>query len=321
MPHLLVAGKLHEAGEALLRDLPSRGFSVDYVEELSESSYAPLIGRADALVIRTQPLTAATIAQAERLRVVSRHGVGYDSVDVTALTSRGIALTIAGDVNSVSVAEHAMMQMLAAAKRALAADDAVRDPARWGWRNQLQAREISNRNLLLVGYGRAGRRVAQMARGFDMDIRAHDPLLEARGWPEGPVAPVSLADGLRWADFISVHVPRGDRPLIGSEEIALMKPGVVIVNTSRGGVVDEAALALALASGQVGAAGVDVFEEEPPIASPLMARRDAILSPHIAGLTNEASERLALASIRNAVDFLEGSIDRHLVVNPEILNG
>ncbi len=321
MPHLLVAGKLHEAGEALLRDLPSRGFSVDYVEELSESSYAPLIGRADALVIRTQPLTAATIAQAERLRVVSRHGVGYDSVDVTALTSRGIALTIAGDVNSVSVAEHAMMQMLAAAKRALAADDAVRDPARWGWRNQLQAREISNRNLLLVGYGRAGRRLAQMARGFDMDIRAHDPLLEARGWPEGPVAPVSLADGLRWADFISVHVPRGDRPLIGSEEIALMKPGVVIVNTSRGGVVDEAALALALASGQVGAAGVDVFEEEPPIASPLMARRDAILSPHIAGLTNEASERLALASIRNAVDFLEGSIDRHLVVNPEVLNG
>lgn len=321
MPHLLVAGKLHEAGEALLRDLPSRGFSVDYVEELSESSYAPLIGRADALVIRTQPLTAATIAQAERLRVVSRHGVGYDSVDVTALTSRGIALTIAGDVNSVSVAEHAMMQMLAAAKRALAADDAVRDPARWGWRNQLQAREISNRNLLLVGYGRAGRRLAQMARGFDMDIRAHDPLLEARGWPEGPVAPVSLADGLRWADFISVHVPRGDRPLIGSEEIALMKTGVVIVNTSRGGVVDEAALALALASGQVGAAGVDVFEEEPPIASPLMARRDAILSPHIAGLTNEASERLALASIRNAVDFLEGSIDRHLVVNPEVLNG
>lgn len=321
MPHLLVAGKLHQAGEALLQELPARGVSVDYVEEVSESSYAPRIGQADALVIRTQPLSAATIARAERLRVVSRHGIGYDSVDVAALTARGIALTIAGDVNSVSVAEHAMMRMLAATKRVLAADDAVRNPDLWAWRNRLQVEEISGKNLLILGYGRTGHRLARMAQGFDMNICAHDPQLERDGWPEGPVPPVSLADGLARADFISVHVPRGARTLLGAAEIAQMKRGVIIANTARGGVVDEAALASALASGQVGAAGVDVFEDEPLVASPLLSSREAILSPHIAGLTAEAGQRLALASIRNVLDFLDGRIDRDLIVNPEALHG
>lgn len=314
--HLLVAGKLHPSGEALLRELPARGVTVDYVEEVSEPSYAPLIGRADALVIRTQPLSAATIAQAERLKVVSRHGVGYDSVDLAALNDRGIALTIVGDVNSVSVAEHAMMQLLASAKRVLAADISVRG-GNWGWRNRLEQQEISGKNLLILGYGRIGRHLARMAAGFGMVVKAYDPFLERAGWPEGPVRPVSLDEGLGWADCISVHIPKGDRPAIGAAEIARMKPGVILANTARGGVVCEQALADALASGQVGAAGVDVFDTEPPETSPLFQQKNALLSPHIAGLTAECGERMALASIHNALDYLAGSIDRHLIVNPE----
>ena len=143
MAHLLVAGKLHPSGEAMLRELPARGVTVDYVREVSEPSYAALMARADALVIRTQPLSAATIARAGQLKVVSRHGVGYDAVDVAALNARGIGLTIVGDVNSVSVAEHAMMQLLSAAKRVLRADHAVREPGQWGWRNRLEQQEIS----------------------------------------------------------------------------------------------------------------------------------------------------------------------------------
>lgn len=171
-------GKLHPSGEALLEQLKSRDFTVDYVEEVSEASYAPLIARADAMVLRTQPLSAATIARAEHLKVVSRHGVGYDAVDLGALNARGIALTIVGDVNSVSVAEHAMMQLLAGAKRALRADRAVREPGQWDWRNKLQQREISGKNLLILGYGRIGRHLARMASGFGMQVRACDPLLE-----------------------------------------------------------------------------------------------------------------------------------------------
>ncbi|MGH8601287.1 MAG: hydroxyacid dehydrogenase [Gammaproteobacteria bacterium] len=320
MPRLLVAGKLHPSGVALLKDLEGRGVDIDYVEEVSESSYAHLIAKADALVIRTQRLSAATIAKAENLKVVSRHGVGYDSVDLEALNARKIALTIVGDVNSISVAEHAMSQLLAGAKRTLQADRAVREPALWGWRNGLEQQEISGKNLLILGFGRIGRHLARMASGFDMQIRAVDPLLERSGWPEGSVRPVSLEEGLAWADFISIHVPRGERPAIGAEEIARMKRGVILANTARGGVVCEAALSQALYSGQVAAAGVDVFNEEPPVSgSALFGHQNAILSPHIAGLTAECGERMAIASIENAMNFLAGTIDPGLIVNREVL--
>lgn len=320
MWHLLVAGKLHPAGEALLAQLESRGVSHDYVEEVSEASYAPLIDRADALVLRTQPLSAATIARAARLKVVSRHGVGYDAVDLAALNERGIALTIVGDVNSVSVAEHAMMQLLAGAKRALHADRAVRAKERWNWRDRLEQTEISGKRLLIIGFGRTGRQLARMLGPFEMEMRAYDPYLERTGWPDGPVPPVrDLTEALGWADYISVHIPKGDRPMLGAREFAAMKPGVVLANTARGGVVCEQSLAAALRSGHVAAAGVDVFDFEPPDGrSPLIDCDNALLSPHVAGLTDEASKRMALASIRNALDYLGQSIDPELVVNRDV---
>jgi len=322
VPHLLVAGKLHPAGVALLQRLHSDGYSYDYVEEVSEASYAPLIDRADALVIRTQPLSAPTVARAGRLKVVSRHGVGYDSVDLAALDARGIALTILGDVNSISVAEHAIMLLLAAAKRARKADSAVRGEGQWDWRNKLEQQEISGKRLLILGYGRSGRYLARMATGFGMEIMAFDPYLEKVGWPKGEVQPVSdLGAALGWADYISVHVPKSDKPMIGAEEIALMKRGVILVNTARGGVVCETALAEALESGQIGAAGLDVFEDEPPRpASRLLAYDSVVLSPHIAGLTAECSERMAVGAIANAIDYLNGSIDPALVVNGRTLD-
>ncbi len=322
MTRLLVAGKLHPAGEARLRELEAEGVTVDYVEEISEPSCAARIARADALVIRTQPLTAATIAKAQRLKVVSRHGVGYDSVDLAALNARGIALAVCGDVNSNSVAEHAMMQLLAAAKRVRLADDAVRTPANWAWRNRLEAREITGKRLLILGFGRIGRHLARMAAGFEMEVRAYDPYVEKAGWPAGAVTPASdLHEGLAWADFISVHIPRGASPILDEAEFSAMKDGVIISNTARGGVVSEAALDAALASGKVAAAGLDVFDDEPPgPRNPLLAHDTVILSPHIAGLTYECSARMALGSIDNAVNYLSGTIDPGLVVNRETLH-
>ncbi|HEY1944995.1 MAG TPA: hydroxyacid dehydrogenase [Roseiarcus sp.] len=316
MPHLLIAGKLHPAGLALLerRD----GFTYDYVEEVSEPSYAPLIGKADALVIRTQPLSSTTIAQASRLKIVSRHGVGYDSVDVAALNKRRIPLCIVGDVNSLSVAEHAIMLILASAKRLIRADRSVREGP-WGWRNTLEGGEISGKNLLIIGYGRSGRHLARMAQGFGMQTRAFDPFLLEQGWPDGPAAPVaSLADGLAWADVISVHAPKAGRPILGVEEFAQMKPGVIIVNTARGGIVDESALGTALAEGRVGAAGLDVFDDEPPAKDhPLLAFDQVLLTPHIAGLTQQAGERMSVSSIQNVLDFFAGRLDTGLIVNKD----
>ncbi|MGY4752548.1 hydroxyacid dehydrogenase [Pannonibacter sp. Q-1] len=320
MPHVLIAGKLHPSGIELLSSAP--GITFDYVEEVSEESYAPLIGRADGLVIRTQPLSAQTIAQAERLKIVSRHGVGYDAVDLASLNSRKIALAIVGDVNSVSVAEHAMMLLLAAAKRAVRADRSVR-VGNWSWRNGLEACELSGGRLLVIGYGRIGRHLARMAAAFGMEVRAHDPFLEKQGWPEGPVAPArDLREGLGWADAVSVNVPKAERPVIGAEELAVMKPTAILVNTARGGVVDEAALISALQDGRIAAAGIDVFDEEPPAAdNPFFALDQVILSPHIAGLTAECGERMAVSSVQNVLDFFAGRIDPALVVNGAQLNG
>ena len=314
MPHLLIAGKLHPAGLARLGS--ADGVTYDSVEEVSESSYAPLIGKADALVIRTQPLSAATIAKAQRLKLVSRHGVGYDSVDVAALNARRIPLCVVGDTNSLSVAEHAMMLILACAKRAIRADRAVRE-GRWGWRNQLEASDISGKRLLIVGYGRSGRHLARMAQGFALQIGAYDPYLAERGWPEGPATPVaSLAEGLASADIVSVNVPRADRPLIGAAEFARLRPGAIVVNTARGGIVDERALAAALSESRLAAAGLDVFDDEPPAKDhPLFAFDQVVLSPHIAGLTGQAAERMAAASVQNVLDFFADRLDPDLVVN------
>lgn len=315
MVHVLLAGRLHPSGLAVMRAAP--GFTFDYVEDVSEAAYVPLIGAAEALVIRTQPLTAETVAKAPRLRIVSRHGVGYDTVHRAALDARAIALAVVGDVNSVSVAEHAMMLLLAAAKSTLTGDRAVRDPTGWAWRNRLEPIEIFGRKLLIVGFGRIGRHLARMAAGFGMEIRAYDPLLAAQGWPETPVAPVEdLRAGLAWADAVSIHIPRADAPLLGPGEITAMKPGAILINTARGGIVDEAALVEALKAGRLRAAGLDVFEDEPPrLGNPLLALPQTILSPHVAGLSAECAERMAISAVRNVIDFFAGTIDPALIVN------
>jgi D-3-phosphoglycerate dehydrogenase / 2-oxoglutarate reductase len=319
MPHILVAGKLHPSGIALLHAAP--GVTFDYVEEVSEASYAPLIAPADGLVIRTQPLSAPTVARADRLRIVSRHGVGYDAVDLPSLNSKGIALSIVGDVNSISVAEHAMMLLLACAKQLLRSDHSIRE-GNWSWRNRLEATELFGKRLLIMGFGRTGRRLAKLADAFGMEVRAFDPYLLKTGWPEGPIAPVSdLMASLGWADAVSVHVPRGERPAIGAQELAAMKPSAILVNTARGGIVDEAALLEALRGGKISAAGLDVFDDEPPLADhPLFGFDQVILTPHIAGLTAECAERMAISSVQNVLDFFAGTINPALVVNRDYLN-
>ena len=237
MPHLLIAGKIHDDGIALLK--AAKGVTYDYVTEISHDSYAPLIDKADGLVVRTQPVPALTIAQGKNLKIVSRHGVGYDAVDVPALNARGIPLAIIGDVNSRPVAEHAMMLMLALAKKVRTYDAATR-VGPWGYRNSFEAIELHEKNLLVVGFGRIGRHVAKMASGFGMAIYAFDPFQSNDAIKAGGAEPITdLKIGLALADFVSVHVPMsGGKALIGSEELACMKKSALIVNTARGGLID-----------------------------------------------------------------------------------
>ena len=319
MPHLLVAGKLHPSGLDLLRSAPEVSF--DYVEEISEPSYQAHLARADALVIRTQPLSAASIAKAPGLKIVSRHGVGYDAVDVPALNMRGIPLCIVGDVNSSGVAEHAMMLILAATHRLISADRATRT-GDWAWRNGLQTHEVAGKRLLILGFGRIGQKLAGLAGAFGMEVHAYDPYIPADHWPEGATRASDLDAALAGADAVSLHLPRADRAVLGASEMAQMKPTAVVVNTARGGLVDEAALADALRAGRLGGAGIEVFDAEPPGKDhPLFALEQAVLTPHNAALTVECAERMAIASVQNVLDFLAGKLDPALVVNRAALGG
>jgi len=318
MPHVLIAGKIHRSGLDLIAD--AAGVTFDLVEDTGPDSYLPYLGAAEGLVLRTQPLTAAILAGAGRLQVVSRHGVGYDAVDVAALSARGIPLAIVGDVNSRSVAEHAMMLMLACAKSLTAADRAVR-AGDWGWRDGYGGRELHGGRLLIVGYGRTGRLLAALAAGFGMTVAAYDPFLDAARAPDGSVALVGdLGAALAAADFVSLHAPKGERPVLGAAEIARMKPGAVLVNTARGEAIDGAALLDALESGRIAAAGLDVFTVEPPgLHDPLTRHPRVIATPHVAGLSVTSTERMAVVAVRNVLDFFAGRLDPGLVVNAATL--
>ena len=237
----------------------AEGVTVSYISQTSEASLAAEVAGADAVLLRTQSMSAPTIVKGNRPKILSRQGVGYNAVDVDALSDRSIALAVCGDVSSTTVAEHAAMMILATSKNVLRGDADVRSGP-WEWRNKLEARDVRGQNFLLFGYGRIGRHTASMMQAFGMNVRAHDPFLQQAGWPEGGVPSVDvLREGFAWADMISFSVPHSGKPLIGTDEIAAMRDGVVLINTARGGIIDEAALVEALESGKVGAAGLDVF--------------------------------------------------------------
>lgn len=313
MARVLVAGKLHDSGLALLK--ARSDFEIDYVEEISEASMEPYLAAATAVLLRTQPFDAAAIAKSRKLAVVSRHGVGYDAVDVRALNSRRIPLAIVGDVNAQTVAEHAMLLLLSTSRRLIRYDEATRPGGDWGFRNSLSAREVAGKTLLIIGLGRIGRHLSRMARGFDIEVIAYDPYM-SQAAPLGVTVVDDLDAALARADLVSVHVPRTDQPLIGRRELGLMKHTAVIVNTARGGSIDEAALADALSDGRIHGAGLDVFVDEPPtIANRLTTCATATLTPHSASMTAECAERMAVVSAQNILDFFDGRLDPELVVN------
>ena len=215
-----------------------------------------------------------------------------------------------------------MMLMLALAKKVRTYDAATR-VGPWGYRNSFEAIELHEKNLLVVGFGRIGRHVAKMASGFGMTIYAFDPFQSNDAIKAGGAEPVTdLKSGLALADFVSVHVPMsGGKAVIGSEELACMKKSALIVNTARGGLIDENALHAALQSGQIAGAGIDVFLEEPPPADhPLFTSEKVILSPHSASLTAESAIRMAVMSVKNALDYFDAKLDPAFVVNRDHLS-
>ena len=318
---VVVAPRIYQSGLDLLESRSDIRYEV--VEDVSEASLKSAFADADGVVIRAMPVPRSAFETAKRLKVVSRHGVGYNNVDIDYLTELGIPLALTVDANALSVAEQTMFFLLALAKNGLVYDRATRGN-RFGIRESLDCIDISGKTLLIVGFGRIGRLVAERARAFGMKVAVSDPMVAARRSSRPGAAPVAtLAEALPRADFLTVHVPlvKQTKGMIGAAELALMHKGACVINTARGGIVDEKALIAALTARRLRGAGLDVFEDEPPAAdNPLLALDNVILSPHSAGLTVECAERMAIASVENVLAGLAGTLDPGTVVNRQVLD-
>jgi D-3-phosphoglycerate dehydrogenase len=284
----------------------------------------PLLKDVHGLILRTGiTISRDLIEGADDLLVISRTGGGLDNVDVNTATEKGIIVTSNLGVNTVSVAEHVLSMMLALSKRLIILDNAVRN-SNFGIRYQNLPRDIHGKTIGLLGFGRIGFEIGRICRQiFGMQIIAYDPYLtdekkaECRSW----VAIVELEELLLESDVISIHVPLTDktRHLVDAAEIALMKPDVLLINTSRGGVVNETALAAALQNDKIAGAGLDVFSEEPVQADNALLKLDnVILTPHTAALTRECVTRMATEAAKCVLDVFADREPRN-VANRQIL--
>jgi D-3-phosphoglycerate dehydrogenase / 2-oxoglutarate reductase len=320
MPHIVVADPIHPDGIERLASAP--GVTLDHPGTANGAALADRLRHADGLIVRGTPVDEALLAKSERLRVVCRHGVGYDLVDVPALSRRGIALMITPEANAASVAEHALMLMLNLARNVGPVSAAVRR-GEWRVRGQSSTFELGGRKVLVVGFGRIGTRVARLCSAFGMQVMVHDPYLPAgtiRG--AGYEAIKDRDAGLAQADIVTVHVPANaeTRGMVDAAFLSRMKRGAVFVNTARGTLVDEAALEAALRSGHLGAAGLDVLRVEPMVQGlSMLELENLVVTPHVAASTAEGLQRMAWDAAGNVLDFLAGHADRDAVVNVEVL--
>jgi D-3-phosphoglycerate dehydrogenase / 2-oxoglutarate reductase len=300
---VLVAETLEEAGIALLRE----HFEVDVRARTSEDELAGLIPAYDGLMIKTYTrVSPKVIDRAQRLKVVARAGTGLDKVDVEYARGKGIVVKNTPAANVVSVAELVFGLMLSLARRMPRADAYVRSRSGWD-RDQFTGTELAGKTLGIVGFGAIGRAVAKRAQAFDMRVVAFDPLVDAQAMQAAGAECAPTVDALLpQADIVTVHVPLLDstRHLLDGPRLKLMPAGGIVINTARGGVVDEHALVAALKSGHLAGAGLDVYEQEPPTDAALLGLPNVVLTPHIGAASAEALNRMTVQAAEIIIEAL-----------------
>ncbi|MFT4027185.1 MAG: hydroxyacid dehydrogenase [Novosphingobium sp.] len=282
----------------------------------------PRIPDTTFIVIRTTDLPEALIARMPKLKAIVKHGAGVDNIPIPFATSRGVMVAnTPGGNNSTAVAEGAVTLMLAVLRRVREMDAVVREN-RWDERWKTRLSDLTEAKVGLIGFGRIARCTARICgAGFGAEIAAYDPMLSGEDVRAAGATPMALDELLAWADVISIHVPLTEttQGLIGARELGLMHRGAVIVNTSRGGIIDEEALADALRGHHIGGAGIDVFEFEPPKPdNPLFALANVVLAPHVAGVTEASMKGMALACA-DVVDTVLAGNRPATLLNPEVL--
>jgi D-3-phosphoglycerate dehydrogenase len=315
-----VIGAINTAGISLLENHSDIEYEV--IVDVSEESLCRTVQDANGLLVRTATITPRVIASAPKLEVVSRHGVGYDNVDIESLTARGIPLALAVGGNAVSVAEHAMHLILTLTKQGFRYHQAVLEGG-FDFRQRPLSSNLEGKSILIIGFGRTGSRVAARASAFDMKLYAIDPYIDSKFIRRaGGTVVTDLRAILPQMDVVTIHCPRTleTHNLMGRVELDAMKTSAILINTARGGIVNETDLHEALYSGSIAGAGIDVFENEPADPQhPLLTAPNVVLSPHCAGVTRESLVLMAQIAAQNVLDAFDGILTAGMVANPEVL--
>ena len=311
MKKILVIQPIHEEGINLLKD--NSGFEYEVVDNVDTEFLKSKIKDCDGISIRTAKLSGEVIEAANNLKIISRHGVGYDNIDLEVSKKKNITLAITATANAVAVAEHVMFMILNISKRGSMYDDTVKS-GKFNERNKLpKTVELWNKNILIAGFGRIGQALIKRCLGFEMNVFVFDPFvskefIEKRGGTKVD----NLSKTSKDMDAMSLHIPLNDetKNIINYELLKSMKKNCIIINAARGGIVNEVDLDRALNENLIFGAGLDVFETEPPAENnPLLKNKKVFLSPHTAAFTEECMTRMGKETIQNIFDFFDGNLE------------
>ena len=316
MPRVAILEYIHPSGINLLKN--NSAFDFEIIENISKENLINKLPHFDAISLRVIKLDSDIISKCKNLKIISRHGVGYDNVDLNSLKSNNITLAITATANAISVAEHVMFMILNISKGIGMYDGAVREGQFLKKDRYGKTFELWNKNFLIVGFGRVGKILIKRCLGFEMKVYVYDPFVDEKTIKS--FSGIKVKDfnrSLKDMDYISMHVPLTDktRNLINLSNLKTMKKNSIIVNTSRGGIINEEDLNEALNKGFIFGAGLDVFAKEPPDTNnPLLKNKKVILSPHSSTFTEECTERMGKETIQNIIDFFENKLNQSMIV-------
>ena len=311
MKKILIIQPIHQEGIKLLQNNSEYEFEV--VENIEINFLKNKIKNCDGVSIRTAKLSGDVIEAANNLKIISRHGVGYDNIDLKVSKQKNITLAITATANAVAVAEHVMFMILNISKRGNMYDDTVKS-GKFNERNKLpKTVELWNKNILIAGFGRIGQALIKRCLGFEMNVFVYDPYVSKEFIEkEGGTKVEDLSEASKDMDAISLHIPLNNetKNIVNYELLKSMKKNCIIINAARGGIVNEVDLDRALNEDLIFGAGLDVFETEPPIENnPLLQNKKVFLSPHTAAFTEECMTRMGKETVQNIFDFFDGKLE------------
>ena len=317
MHKIAIVDKMHQDGISLLKNHPN--FEIEIIEDLSKKNLISKLPNFEGITLRRGKIDKEILDKCKKLKVISRHGVGYDNVDIKCLKDKKITLLVAGTTTSTSPAEHIMFMILNISKSFNLFDKSVRNGK---FEEAMHAKhksfELCNKKILIVGFGRIGRKLIKRCLGFEMEVYVYDPFVDKKTIESFDGIKIdSLNEGLKKIDILSLSVPltKDTYNIINLEKMKIMKKTAIIINTSRGGVVNEKDLNDALNKGILYGAGLDVFEKEPPSDdNPLLTNKKVLLSPHAATFTKECTSDMAIQTAQNIIDFFEEKLNDQMIV-------